>query len=137
MRKKRLLICFAVIAMLITGCGEKPVVLLLELSDAEQIIAVEKDLAEIKSYQPYARRIFWTGANPFIMSYENLKIRALTMRDYLVKCQTMTMLARFPDAVHGYGAVPHGAGGAVQTITRPLPIYRRGGILWSANCSTS
>ena len=45
----------------------------------------EEDLAEIKSYQPYARRIFWTGANPFAMSYENLKLRALTVRDYLIK----------------------------------------------------
>ena len=41
MGKRRLLICFAVIAMLITGCGEKPAVLPLELPDAEQITAVE------------------------------------------------------------------------------------------------
>lgn len=39
----------------------------------------EEDLAEIKSCQPYARRIFWTGANPFAMSYENLRLRALTL----------------------------------------------------------
>ena len=32
-----------------------------------------EDLAELASYQPYARRIFWTGANPFAMSYEKLK----------------------------------------------------------------
>lgn len=43
----------------------------------------EEDLAEIKNYQPYARRIFWTGANPFAMSYDNLKHRALTIRDSL------------------------------------------------------
>lgn len=53
----------------------------------------EEDLAEIKNYQPNARRIFWTGANPFVMSYENLKLRALTVRDYLIKCQTMAMFA--------------------------------------------
>lgn len=53
----------------------------------------EKDLEEIKFYQPYARRIFWTGADPFAMSYENLKLRALTVRDYLIKCQTMAMFA--------------------------------------------
>ncbi len=53
----------------------------------------EEDLEEIKSYQPNARRIFWTGANPFAMSYENLKLRALTARDYLIKCQTMAMFA--------------------------------------------
>ena len=57
----------------------------------------EEDLAEIKSYQPYARRIFWTGANPFAMSYDNLKLRALTVRDYLIKCQTMAMFASIRD----------------------------------------
>ena len=30
---------------------------------------------------------------PFAMSYENLKLRALTARDYLIKCQTMAMFA--------------------------------------------
>lgn len=57
----------------------------------------EEDLAEIKKYQPNARRIFWTGANPFAMSYENLKLRALTVRDYLIKCQTMAMFASIRD----------------------------------------
>lgn len=57
----------------------------------------EEDLAEIKSYQPNARRIFWTGGNPFAMSYENLKLRALTVRDYLIKCQTMAMFASVRD----------------------------------------
>lgn len=49
----------------------------------------EADLAEIKRWQPRARRIFWTGDNPFAMSYEKLKLRALTVRDYLIKCQTI------------------------------------------------
>lgn len=53
----------------------------------------EEDLAQIKRYQPNARRIFWTGADPFTMSYENLRVRALTVRDYLIKCQTMAMFA--------------------------------------------
>ncbi len=57
----------------------------------------EEDLVEIKSCQPYARRIFWTGANPFAMSYENLKLRALTVRDYLIKCRTMAMFASIRD----------------------------------------
>ena len=57
----------------------------------------EEDLAEIKTYQPHARRIFWTGANPFVMSYENLKLRALTVRDYLIKCQTMAMFSSIRD----------------------------------------
>ena len=33
----------------------------------------EEDLKELSSYQPTARRIFWTGANPFVMSFDNLK----------------------------------------------------------------
>ena len=41
----------------------------------------EEDLAEIKRYQPNARRIFLTGANPFALSYEKLwqlkKLRAM------------------------------------------------------------
>lgn len=57
----------------------------------------EEDLAEIKEYQPYARRIFLTGANPFAMSYENLKLRALTVRDYLIKCQNIAMFASIRD----------------------------------------
>ena len=61
------------------------------------ITEFEEDLAEIKGYQPYARRIFWTGANPFAMSYENLRLRALTVRDYLIKCQAMAMFASIRD----------------------------------------
>lgn len=57
----------------------------------------EEDLREIKRFQPYARRIFWTGANPFAMSYENLKLRALTVRDYLIKCQSIAMFASIRD----------------------------------------
>ncbi len=57
----------------------------------------EEDLNKVKKYQPNARRIFWTGANPFAMSYENLKLRALTVRDYLIKCQTMAMFASIQD----------------------------------------
>lgn len=53
----------------------------------------EEDLAEIKSHQPNARRIFWTGADPFAMRYEDLRLRALTVRDYLIKCQTIAMFA--------------------------------------------
>lgn len=56
-----------------------------------------EDLAELASYQPYARRIFWTGANPFAMSYEKLRERALAVYDYLPECQTMAMFASIRD----------------------------------------
>lgn len=57
----------------------------------------EEDLAEIKKYQPGARRIFLTGANPFALSYEKLKPYVLTVRDYLIKCQTIAMFASIRD----------------------------------------
>lgn len=44
----------------------------------------EEDLQEIKDYQPHARRLFLTGANPFALSYEQLKPYVLTVRDYLI-----------------------------------------------------
>lgn len=57
----------------------------------------EEDLSEIKSYQPHARRIFITGANPFALSYEKLKPYILTVRDYLIKCQNIAMFASIRD----------------------------------------
>lgn len=57
----------------------------------------EEDLKELQFYQPTARRIFWTGANPFVMSYENLKTRAFMVHEYLVKCQTIAMFASIRD----------------------------------------
>ena len=61
------------------------------------ITEFESDLAEIKSHQPNARRVFLTGANPFAMSYENLRLRALTIREYLIKCQSISMFASVRD----------------------------------------
>lgn len=57
----------------------------------------EADLSEIKAYQPNARRIFLTGANPFALSYERLKPYILTVRDYLIKCRTIAMFASIRD----------------------------------------
>ena len=57
----------------------------------------EEDLAELQKYQPTARRIFLTGANPFVMSYENLVKRALLLHDYLVECQNIAMFSSIRD----------------------------------------
>ena len=57
----------------------------------------EEDLAELKKYQPTARRIFLTGANPFVMSYENLYKRAMLIHDYLVESQTIAMFSSIRD----------------------------------------
>ncbi len=83
----------------------------------------EEDLAEIKSYQPYARRIFWTGANPFAMSYENLKLRALTVRDYLIQER------RRAGKVHGGKRYPGFKG---DQGYRQLDFYRQEGDMFYA-----
>lgn len=57
----------------------------------------KEDLEELAKYQPTARRIFLTGANPFVMSYENLAERALLVHDYLVECQTIAMFSSIHD----------------------------------------
>ena len=57
----------------------------------------EEDLREIKAYQPNARRIFVTGANPFALSYERLKPYILTVQDYLIKCRDIAMFASIRD----------------------------------------
>ncbi len=57
----------------------------------------EEDLAELARYQPTAKRIFLTGANPFAMRYEKLAERAFLIHDYLAKCQTIAMFASIRD----------------------------------------
>lgn len=57
----------------------------------------KEDLEELANYQPTARRIFLTGANPFAMSYENLVERALLVHDYLAECQTIAMFSSIRD----------------------------------------
>lgn len=57
----------------------------------------KEDLEELAKYQPTARRIFLTGANPFAMNYEKLAERALLVHDYLVECQTIAMFSSIRD----------------------------------------
>lgn len=61
------------------------------------LVEFEEDLAEIQSLAPRTRRVFWTGANPFAMSYENLALRAQLVREYLPKCQSIAMFASIRD----------------------------------------
>lgn len=68
-----------------------------ELFRLSPLSEFEADLEEIKKYQPHARRIFLTGANPFALGYEQLKPYLLTVRDYLIKCQTIAMFASIRD----------------------------------------
>lgn len=57
----------------------------------------KEDLEELAKYQPTARRIFLTGANPFCMSYENLEERAYLIHDYFAECQTIAMFSSIRD----------------------------------------
>lgn len=57
----------------------------------------KEDLAELANYQPTARRIFLTGANPFVMSYDKLAERALLVHDYFPECQTIAMFSSIRD----------------------------------------
>lgn len=48
---------------------------------------IEADLKIIQHYQPRARRLFLTGSNPFVMSYDKLYKLAMLIHEYLPKCQ--------------------------------------------------
>lgn len=58
---------------------------------------IEHDLRIIQKYQPEARRIFLTGANPFVFSYNKLVEIALMIRKYLPKVQNIGGFARITD----------------------------------------
>ena len=57
---------------------------------------IEADLKIIQYYQPRARRMFLTGSNPFVMSYNRLYDLAMLIHDYLPKCE-IGMFARISD----------------------------------------
>ncbi|MDE7374616.1 MAG: radical SAM protein [Odoribacter sp.] len=58
---------------------------------------IEEDLNVIRSYQPKARRVFLTGANPFALSYGRLLDLGLLIRKYLRHCESIGMFARISD----------------------------------------
>ena len=48
---------------------------------------IEADLKEINRFQPRARRIFLTGANPFVLTVSRLTDIALLIRKYVDECR--------------------------------------------------
>lgn len=58
---------------------------------------IEHDLKIIREYQPYARRVFLTGANPFVLSYNKLVDIALIIRKYLPDVRNIGGFARITD----------------------------------------
>lgn len=58
---------------------------------------VEADLKVIREWQPRARRVYLTGANPFAMSYNKLMDIAILLRKYLPEMISFGMFARITD----------------------------------------
>lgn len=58
---------------------------------------IEADLELIARYQPRARRVFLTGANPFVLSYGRLVRLIDRIRDHLPRVRTIGMFARIDD----------------------------------------
>lgn len=60
---------------------------------------VEEDLRVIKQWQPRARRVYLTGANPFALSYDKLMNIANLLRKYLPHMVSFGMFARVTDII--------------------------------------
>ncbi len=58
---------------------------------------VEEDLKEISHYYRNAKRVFFTGANPFVLSFDKLKILAGLVRKYYPKAESIGCFARITD----------------------------------------
>lgn len=61
------------------------------------ISEVEEDLRVIRQWQPRARRVYLTGANPFALSYNRLMDIAVLLRKYLPHMVSFGMFARVTD----------------------------------------
>lgn len=58
---------------------------------------IEADLQVIRQYQPKARRVFLTGANPFVLSYNKLLDIGFMLRKYLPFLETIGCFSRISD----------------------------------------
>jgi radical SAM superfamily enzyme YgiQ (UPF0313 family) len=58
---------------------------------------IEEDLKIVQKYQPRARRVFLTGANPFVFNYNKLVKIALLIHDYLPEVKNIGGFARITD----------------------------------------
>lgn len=58
---------------------------------------IEEDLQVIRQWQPRARRVYLTGANPFALSYNRLMDIAILLRKYLPDMVSFGMFARVTD----------------------------------------
>ena len=58
---------------------------------------VEEDLKEISRYYRNAKRVFFTGANPFVLSFDKLKALAELVKKYYPKAESIGCFARITD----------------------------------------
>lgn len=58
---------------------------------------IEQDLAEASKYYHKVPRVFFTGANPFVLSTEKLKTLAKMVKEYFPKYETIGCFARITD----------------------------------------
>lgn len=58
---------------------------------------VEADLKEISRHQRNADRVFFTGANPFVLSFDKLKTLAELVKKYYPKVKSIGCFARITD----------------------------------------
>ena len=58
---------------------------------------VEADLKEMSRYYRNAKRVFFTGANPFVLSFDKLKTLAGLVKKYYPKVQSIGCFARITD----------------------------------------
>ncbi len=61
------------------------------------VVEIEHDLKIAAKYQPRARRVFLTGANPFILSYNKLVNIALMIHEHLPEVKNIGGFARITD----------------------------------------
>lgn len=60
----------------------------------ESIEQIEDDLREVRSLRPDADRVYLVGGDPFVLNYQQLKIIVEKIKEYLPRCETISMYAR-------------------------------------------
>ncbi|MFA9378012.1 MAG: radical SAM protein [Lachnotalea sp.] len=61
------------------------------------VTEVEQDLKELAKYYKNTKRVFFTGGNPFALSFEKLESLAKMTREYFPSMQSMGCFARITD----------------------------------------
>jgi radical SAM superfamily enzyme YgiQ (UPF0313 family) len=60
----------------------------------EPIEQIEEELREARDLRPDAKRIYLVGGDPFVLSFEQLKIIAEKIKEYLPDCERISMYTR-------------------------------------------